>query len=542
MMWFPVLVTLLAVPPLVYASILVHELGHAAVGQMVGCRVTSFGLGTAHPLLVLSRRRTRLFLCRTRPFQGITFTYWPQFFPPRAGAIALYSGGILANALALFVSLALYRWMPWGNGIWLWAAVINGVFAATSLIPVSFRMGNATARTDGALILASLLSRSVSLPPPVLIESVAALRGLWDSIGDRVILRVYLLACIGAWIELEDLERAETVSAEAAALPETEFSAHRGLAALLHSSIASGMGRMDDAVEALNQAEGTFRGLDHEAGLFLTDLQRAQLQRCPSDPRERLMALDQLMSRPLVKKIPVLRHGLIEARLLLAADLKDWDLVQRLLVVHEATAARHRWPARALRVYKRVAKLATEQEDWDQAEQAYRKAIAAIDSLASSWSDAADRRRFLERQSGLLQEAQGCLEARNKSEEAHRLVDPLRSAEMYSEQLAEAPHRRDQRLLRIGRRIILANGVTIACLVGIWGILGGKAGIAVGTLALDFVGFTLNALFYLGFHLVIGRRIPVLRTSGGAVTLILACLPWLILVMLPIIVFLGNSR
>ncbi|MBV9124746.1 MAG: site-2 protease family protein [Planctomycetes bacterium] len=60
--------------PVFYLSVFAHELGHALVGRWKGLRITSFGLGTAHPFWVGDWRGTRVFLCRTRPFQGMTFS------------------------------------------------------------------------------------------------------------------------------------------------------------------------------------------------------------------------------------------------------------------------------------------------------------------------------------------------------------------------------------------------------------------------------------------------------------------------------------
>jgi hypothetical protein len=44
--------------------------------------------------------------------------------------------------------------------------------------------------------------------------------------------------------------------------------------------------------------------------------------------------------------------------------------------------------------------------------------------------------------------------------------------------------------------------------------------------------FTCAELFYLLFHLILGRHIPALRHSSGAVILLLACSPWLTVIFI----------
>jgi tetratricopeptide (TPR) repeat protein len=528
--------------PILYLSILAHELGHAVLGTLSGAFITSFGLGTARPWLVLKRGRTCLFLCRKRPLQGVTFACWPQLLPAKWRRVAYCGGGVVANGLLLFISLGLWRWARWGDSIWVASAYVNGVFAVTSLIPTGFRVGNAAFQTDGALILRTLLSRGASLPPSVTIQSLDALRGLWESTGDRVMLLAKLLGCAEAWIELRDFERAERVHGETAALLDVGVPALRGLAALLASSIASGRGRLGDAAEALAEAERVFRGLNHEPGLFMTELQKAQLRVRSGDVQGGLAEWERLTDRPLVKKWPLLRLGLLEARLMTAAELKDLPLVERALLEYERLAARQPSAARTLRVYRALATLAAQRQNWDHAETYFRKAIAAIDRIASTWVDAAERERFLVRESEFLQGARGCFEAQRKEDEARRLIDPLLSVEVYNEVLAKAPVRRDKRLLRIACWVMLADLIALASLSGIWSLLGREAGIAAGIVAFEYAVFGLLALVYLVFHVALGRLIPGLRTAGGAVTLMLASLPWLALAMLPVLYLVVKAR
>ena len=92
-------VVLLSLLPIFYLSIFAHELGHAVIGHAVGLTVSSFGIGLGRPWLVVSRGRTRIFFCRTHPFQGITFCLFPHMFPLRRMMVPFLAGGIIANSL-----------------------------------------------------------------------------------------------------------------------------------------------------------------------------------------------------------------------------------------------------------------------------------------------------------------------------------------------------------------------------------------------------------------------------------------------------------
>ncbi len=89
-----------------------HEAGHALIGMALGFVVTSVGLGTARPLLIIPMGRTRLYLNLSQPFQGITFAFLPRPHPDRRRMAAFVSGGIAANALFAAASLLLALSLP----------------------------------------------------------------------------------------------------------------------------------------------------------------------------------------------------------------------------------------------------------------------------------------------------------------------------------------------------------------------------------------------------------------------------------------------
>jgi peptidase M50-like protein len=251
--------TVLTFLPLFYASIFLHELGHAVAGRAVGFVVTSFGLGMARPWLVIKCGRMKIFFCWVHPFQGLTFVVMPQLYPSKGRKVLFAAGGILANALGAVLALALWRWCSWGRGEWLMSAAVNGLIAGISLIPIQTRVGQTPFRTDGVLILAALRSTSFRPPAPMLIQSVNSLRRLWESIGDHLQMKLGLLGAAESYAELGDFERAEHLRVQGESLPPFEGPIIPSAGAVLQGVIASGTGRIEEATEALDRAEAYYR-------------------------------------------------------------------------------------------------------------------------------------------------------------------------------------------------------------------------------------------------------------------------------------------
>jgi hypothetical protein len=116
--------------------------------------------------------------------------------------VAFLAGGILANGLLALVSLALWRSAVWGRALWLTFLYINGFFAMINLVPFQKKVGTAVLRSDGRLMVLALLNRSASMPAPVFIQFVKVLRGLWESIGDRLVFEANMQVSAACWAEL----------------------------------------------------------------------------------------------------------------------------------------------------------------------------------------------------------------------------------------------------------------------------------------------------------------------------------------------------
>src|SRR5262249_23007725 len=148
-------------------------------------------------------------------------------------------------------------------------------FCAASLIPAEFHFGKTRMQTDAAAIIQTLRLGTVVQSPPVLIQAVDALRALWTSIGDAVMLRVSLLQASWSCAELGAMERAEQLLGDAESLSEAPSAEVAALAALVQAQVSLARGRPDEAERALDEAEAVYRSPRRPAALFLVALSRA---------------------------------------------------------------------------------------------------------------------------------------------------------------------------------------------------------------------------------------------------------------------------
>ena len=200
--------------------------------------VTSLGAGIARPWCVIAPWGVRVFFARVRPLSGLTFVFMPTLFPSRTRMALFAAGGILANTFVSVLGFVLWRWLPWGNSVWLSIAVVNGLMGSPNLIPFRIRVGTTVLRSDGALILQALRSGTFGATPPLIIQVLGAFRGLWLAIGDTRILRIQLLSAAEAWSFLGDIPQAESLYREADALPGNLPPSVRSLADLVRGGIA----------------------------------------------------------------------------------------------------------------------------------------------------------------------------------------------------------------------------------------------------------------------------------------------------------------
>jgi hypothetical protein len=459
----PLLLILLSIFPVVYLSSFVHELGHALLARWSGFLVSSFGMGLGQPLWVGGWRGSRVYLCRRSPFQGITFSVMAQIYPTRGQLVAMLAGGVLANFALAAVAFLLWRLLPWGGEVWAMAGLLNAGLGVGNLIPFRSRVGATTLRTDGGLILQVLRGGATAGEAPERIQRVAALRGLWESVGDHLGLWVHLLGAAAAWRDLGDVGRAEAVCAEAEAVPLEPTPFTRAYGAVVRASVLRAAGKFADSAELLDAAGQGFRDLGHEAGQFLTAWGRAELLLRQGHAAEASAALDGLAGHVLVATRPGLRLGLLESRLCARAALPDGDGVEPLRQEYERGRRRSPLATRDLRVYRELGRLHARREEWERAAVVYAKAVAAARRLHGLLANAEDRERFAQSQADLLDEAGACLRRLGRDAEAERLATAF-PAEAGKSSADDVRRRRGRLLQRLGWGVTAVN---VLCAAGV---------------------------------------------------------------------------
>jgi tetratricopeptide (TPR) repeat protein len=518
----PALVALL---PVIYFSHFAHELGHALMAWGCGFRVGSFGLGLARPFWVKTWWGAQVFLCRSRPFQGITFFVFPRIFPARLRLAGVLAGGVFFNALVAVAALGLLEFCPWGKSGWMVAVCYNGLIAIVNLLPFRFRIGSLLWQSDGALMIQVLRRGYLTWSAPHLIQQTTDLRHLWQSIRDFSTLSMHLYQSANAWSDLGEFEQAEQLCKEAESLPLEHSRFSRAYGALLRGIIASNRGKFEESGQALAEAQQGFQLLNDEAGLFLVEVERAGRLFHQGNAAEARTLLGSLLSHPGLATHRVLHNTLAEARLCVCSPTTPTTEVEELREEYEILSGKQPSMSRDLRVYSALARLYARQENWERAEWAYQRALKAAIGLDQEFTTAPARERFRLAQAGLLTEARTCLLQRGKSEEAGRLDSLFPSWEEAQRRATEAQEKRTRRALRLGMVIVVINLVCVLVLLTASPLkeIGPLRGSLVAALGI----YCCLGGLYGAFYGIIGRKIAACRRSKGTVILLLALLPWL---------------
>lgn len=523
-----------------YASIFLHELGHALMCRRSGFVLTSFGMGVARPFWVGRWLGARVYLGRTRPFQGLTFFWMPQLIPSRRQYLRVLAGGILAHILLTAAALMLSRIVPgwWGN-FGAMVAALNGTLALINAMPLTIRIGGTTFANDGAQILGYCRTGAApSTSPMASSRLVAALRPLLLSIGDTTSLSVYLLGAAASSAELGDVGQAGRFLAEAEALLPDPPPVLRALAATVRAVVACAAGELDAAGAALDAAERDFRTSAHDAGLYFVAAARADLRLRRGDAPGASVDLDALAALPIVADRPAIRTALLVSRLVARAAMPRGDGVDGLAT--EYRAARRRAPS-ATRDFRVAAALADHfagREDWERTVPACRDALRALRDLDDDLPDAAEHARFLQIHAGPIAAIRDTFRRAGRPEEADGVDDAFPDPETRARRRAEARGMCDRRRLRLGWRMTLGNVLLIpilAAVVRLSALDGGprwdiKGALMVWSVLIGF--YAAVAVLWGGVALILGRPIPALWRGIGLVTLILAACPWLSLLFL----------
>jgi WD40 repeat protein len=542
------LIGLAALFPVIWVSSFLHELGHAVLGKWAGFRVTSFGMGVARPLWVGSWGRTRVYVCRSRPLQGITFSFLPQMVPSRGQLVASLAGGVVAQAVLLVVAGLLWWFVPWGQPVWVVTAVYNLLGVVMNLVPMTVKVGQFTLQSDGAQILRVLRTGGLGASGLAGIRTVRALRPLWAGVGDVLGLYVHLVGAGNTWLALGDAEEAGRLSAEAEALPLTDEPEARCLGLLLRSCLARVGGRLDEADRLLDEADALYAGRDHALGRWLVRGERAEVLLARGEARRALAEFEAMATDPAIAVRPAMASALLTPRLCAVLALEGAAGVERLADEYRATRKKHPSASGDVRLFVSLARWHAAREQWAEAGKAYRQVLTVAAKLHRALTDPPDRDRFLANAADLRKEARECFVRQGAEEEkAATEVDafftPAKEAEQRDTRKAEASRRR---WLWAGRILIVldaAAAVAVAARYASWEDAleelraGGKFSevfIAATGYGVTWPPLVITLLLACAVALVVGavlgvagRFVPKLRQAGGKLFVWLAFMPWL---------------
>jgi hypothetical protein len=518
--------------PICFLSTFVHELGHAVIAKVNGFVVTSFGTGIAKPLAVWKWGDTRIFICLARPSLGLTMWQYPSIYSPRKQIVAVFAGGILANAILAVIGFLLWTWLPWGAGIWLVLALIN-LLAVFNLVPLQYRAGSLTVWSDGMHILQACRGRANSMPAPARIQSTRVVARLCQAIGDNAGLFLLRLQEVLAWLELGIQESAQVAYSELASTPVAKTPLWEGLDALALAYIGIGGGQADTVERSLNIVEDRFSGIDPEMGKLLSALARIDFAVAQGDAKAALGVLNPLTDSRQVKGRPMLQAEVAAARLITDASL-GVDNIASVRDACERDFSRSPSLTRDLRVYPALGRYYAKREEWQSAAAVYEHVLAAASELAAGFRDRSDQETFLKTQGGLIAEAGDCFRRLGPAAEQDKYQQALALSTYFKRQRDWALRTRSRRHNRWGLAITLFNVVCAAVVFALAAAMRRQAAAGTGTepllLLLSFVASvalftTVIVLFRVVlFTLSLVRR--DLRGAGGTATLVLSIAPW----------------
>ncbi len=525
------LIFILAMLPALVLSVFVHEVGHAVLGRAAGYIITSFGVGMARPLCVVPFRGVRIFFCRSKPFNGLTLAFHPDLLPSRIRGVTYLSGGILFNTALALISWGFFMWTSRGGSVWLALVIVNAILAVTALVPHQFKVGKAVLRSDGALILQTIRCDTYSQPSPITVQGLKFIQTLTASIGDATFFQLSLLSGAEAWAALGDIERADALIVQMSNQPDSEILTLQAYREYVRAEVALVAGRTDEATAAINRAESIFRAEDHDVGLMLVSILRSGVLIHLQEPDDVGRALEDLRLNPVLQRHRNL--GVARAVLSLNAAILQTDIhaIERLYKEYTALQTQVHSSTIDLAIHRDFARFHAERGAMASAEPAFRRAVSRVGELADHWTDPDERTRFLARHKGLTDEVRQCLTSVGQADEADRLLAPFLTPMDSAKQVVEAARVRDRRLRKRGLSILLANVVILVSAFALkLGLeLEPRTGGALLFFAMYLSLFTFVCALYFAFDIAIGRRLMGSRASGGAVILLLACFPWLVL-------------
>ncbi|MBC8102508.1 MAG: M50 family metallopeptidase [Cytophagales bacterium] len=423
-------------------SVLAHEFGHALAAWASGMVVTSLGIGSGKPLLVvrLPAAGTLLYFCRLGlRFSGVTWTFSPKGEVSRWQEILLASGGSLVNAgIALVSAWALTAfetlqppfltvWMPTVTVL-----LVNSVLALSFFVPHRTRHPEQGTLPSDGLQMVSALYPAYALGGQYGRQSVrftgslrtlTQQRAFWESIGDTTMLCVALLRAADSYLRLGEREAALACWREASDLP--LLAAVEGYRRAWSGLLAVRLGTAADPAVSLDLAEAEFRAVGDRSGVDRVTLERlTRLGNLPPADREvELAALQSRAGAPLLLSVLGARITL-QATAAMEPDCASGESAARIeLLVSRYDAARIAYPSPVtdVHVYEMVARVRAAAGDEGGAAIAYERALAASRRVFLALAFLPDvQERYAARQGPLIEAARLCCLRLGRSADAER--------------------------------------------------------------------------------------------------------------------------
>jgi hypothetical protein len=427
-------------------SVFLHEVGHAVAAWAGGYRVTSFGIGSGRPLLLLRMpgSGTIFYLCRFGlRLSGITWVFFPGGTPSSVSNLFLACGGAVANGItagiaALCLASFEVRSVPFLS-VWVPTVVVllvNSVLMLLVFVPRrTLSAEHGTLTSDSLQALAALFpdrfrgkqSGRIAVPLRTLSEK----RAFWENIGDTTMLCVAMIRAGDAYREIGDQDAARACWEELSTLEVMPRAAMYQNAWIRLLSVQ--LENEPYPAVALNEAEKLFQAMGNKAGDLMVTRERLIRQNGGLSVADLDMSLSTLQAEAIASGDAAVAVSILADRVDLYTKLlqggKETDddtasalsTLERLSSQYDAARLAIDSSATDIRVYGRIASVRAGIRDDGGAAVSYERALAAARRVYAALAFMPDvQHRFAARQAPLIAEAVQCCRRLGRDADAAR--------------------------------------------------------------------------------------------------------------------------